>query len=131
MDGGDIDDASPSCLLHVGQGVLGEVEGGAEVEGDDLFPLGVGEVSDLVDVLHACVADQHVHTSEVFYSFLHDLLAIGRLGQIGEDELSLHLRVLLGEVRLSILDLLLSSKSVQNYVESPGSEGVSDAQTDA
>jgi hypothetical protein len=107
VDGGDVDDSAPASLLHEGEGVLGEVEGRAEVQRDDLLPLGVGEVGHLVDVLHACVVHQHVHASEVLQGLIHDLLAVGSLRQVGEDELGLHTWVLLREISLSVLDLLI------------------------
>jgi len=128
---GDVDDSAPPGLLHVRECGFGEVESRGEVESDDLFPLGVGEVDALVDVLHACVVDQHVHPSEIFHCVFHELLAVGGLGEVCEDELGLNVGVFLCEVRLGVLDFLLRGEAVEDDVVSAGSEGVSDAEADA
>lgn len=130
MYGSDVDNASPTSLLHVGEGGLGEVEGRAEIEGNDLLPLGIGEVGHLIDVLHTRITDQYIHSSEILDSLFDDLFAVSRLGEISEDELGLYLGVLLSEVGLSVLDLLLGREAIQHHVVSPGSQRVGDAETD-
>lgn len=96
-----------------------------------MFPLGVGEVDALVDVLHACVVDQHVHSSEVFDRVFHELLAVCGLGEVCEDELGLNVGVFLCEVCLGVLDFLFWGEAVEDDVVSAGSEGVGDAEADA
>ena len=110
---------------------FGEVEGRGEVEGNDLFPLGIGKVDAFINVLHACVVDQHVNPSEVFHCFLNDLFGIFSLGQVSEDKLCLNVGVLLCKVCLGVLDFLLGGETVEDDVVSTSCEGVSDAEADA
>lgn len=82
-------------------------------------------------MLHACIIDKDVNPPEMLQCLLNNLLAISWLGEIGEDEESLNLRVFLSEVSHSAFDLFIGSKSVQDDVKSPGGEGVGDSESNS
>src|SRR5215204_1525096 len=64
MRRGDVDDAPPPSLAHRRDGEAGGVEGGGEVNGDDLIPLLDRELVDRSDVLDAGVVDEDVEAPE-------------------------------------------------------------------
>lgn len=72
--------------------------------------------------MHASIVNEHIHTSEVFEGFLDDLLAVSRLGKVGEDEVGLNFGVLLGEISLSGLDFGFGGEPVEDDIESLGSK---------
>ena len=64
MGRGRVDDPAPFLRLHAGHGGADGVEGGREVDGDDLVPLLGRELLDRGDVLDAGIVDEHVESAE-------------------------------------------------------------------
>jgi hypothetical protein len=73
-------------------------------------------------VLHASIVNENIHTPEVFEGFFDDLLAVSRLGKIGEDEMGFNFGVLLGEISFGRLDFGFGGEPVKNDIESLGSK---------
>ena len=83
MRGGDIDDASPAVLFHVGHRQPAGVKCAREVDGDNRIPLVDREFLDRIDVLNAGIVDQDVDRSELgtgLIDHVFDLVGIGDVG---------------------------------------------------
>ena len=80
--------------------------------------------------MRTCVVNQNINTSELFQSFIHDLLAILRLSEISKDIVCLNVRILLFEVVRGVLYLLIRSEAIENNIVSPLSERMGNAKPD-
>ena len=80
--------------------------------------------------MRTCVVNQNINTSELFQSFIHDLLTIFRLSEISKDVVCLNVRVLLFKVVRSFLYLLIRSEAIENNIVSPLGKGMSNTQPD-
>ena len=64
MGRGRVDDAAPAARLHARHGGADGVEGGGQIDGDDLVPLLDRELLDRRDVLDAGIVDEDVDGAE-------------------------------------------------------------------
>ena len=65
VDRGDVDDAAIVPLAHALDGQAAEVEGGGEVDADDVVPLLAGHAVERGVAGDAGIVDQHVDRSEI------------------------------------------------------------------
>ena len=65
MDTGNINNSSPSTLLHLGKCVFGSIERWAQIERDNFFPNVLGEIFHSADVLHSSIIDEDVNFTKV------------------------------------------------------------------
>lgn len=114
----DIDDSSPSSLLHLRNDGLGSVKVRAQVEGDDFFPHFIWELLNFVNVLDSSVVDQDINSTELLGGLFDDTLGIRRFGQICVDEFSLD--SIAADLRFNLLDLCIRCESVENDVGTSG-----------
>ena len=80
MGGSGVDKAPPSAFLHAWKSGANGVEGGGQIDGDDLIPLLNGEFINGSDELHARVVDENVDGAEPLFSVLNKSLALFCLG---------------------------------------------------
>ena len=82
---GDVDDAAPAGLDHVGQDGLGGVEDAVQVDVDDLAPLVEADVGESPEDLFARGVDQDGHRTQRGADLGEggvDLGAVGHVGQV-------------------------------------------------
>ena len=83
---GDVDDAAPAGLDHVGQHGLGGVEDPVQVDVDDLAPFIEGDVGEAPEDLFAGGVDQDRHRAQCTADLGErgiNLVAVGDVGEVG------------------------------------------------
>lgn len=67
MDRGDVDDPPPAILPHMGNRVLRGMERAAQINGEDLIPLLLGEILDIRGELDPRVIHQDIEPPVLFH----------------------------------------------------------------
>ena len=96
-----------------------------------MFPLGFWEVNTVIDVLHTCVVDQHIYSTELFHRLINYLLAVGWLGQIGKNIDGFSVWVLAFELSNCLFDLFVRGESIEDDVVAFSGHGVGDSESDS
>jgi hypothetical protein len=130
MGRGSREDAAPAAGLHAWNGGPDGVEGGREIDGEDLVPLLGRKLLDGRDVLDAGVVDEDINGSERLLGLSHHGDDLVRLGHVGgqvdccDAELSLQTGPLL-------LDLAWLAEAVDQDVRALLGQSARDAEPDA
>lgn len=85
VDGADIDDGAAFLGVHVFQAGAGGEECAVEMDGEEFFPIGEGEIDQGFDDLDAGVADQHVDPAEFFEGGIDAVLNLLLVGDVHGD----------------------------------------------
>ena len=129
MNWSNINNSSPSCLLHERKWILWKIESCTEVECNNLLPLSFREINALINVLNASVVNQNINSTELFNSFINNLLAVSSFSQISKNIERFRVRIFSLELTDSLFDFLLRSKSIEDNIVSSCSKRVSNSKT--
>ena len=75
----------PLARFHAGQGSAHGMEGGGQVDGDDLIPFLDGKFLDRRHELDAGIVDQHIHAAQLLFGGRDhggDFLALAHIGAV-------------------------------------------------
>src|SRR5215207_6240158 len=130
MRRGDVDDAPPPGLAHRRHGKAGGVEGGGQVDGDDLVPPLNRELIDWRDVLDAGVVDEDVEPPEGLERQIDHALDRAGLRHVGRRIDRLY-AVLRGDSRDDLADVVDIAEAVKHDGGAGLGERADDAEPDA
>ena len=128
MDRSDVDNPSPSCLLHIGKRIFAEIKCSTQIKRNNGLPFLIREVDTFIDVLHSCIVDKHINSSKFAQSFSYDFFTIGRFGQISKNIDRLSVRIFSLEFINCFFDLFIRSKTIEDNIVSPSSQWMSNSQ---
>ena len=63
----EIDDAPPAALAHAGKNTIGDEKSGLEIDAEDLVPVALVELGEVLDLSDAGIVDEDVDEAEVAF----------------------------------------------------------------
>src|SRR5690606_10723733 len=128
---GNIDNAPPTLLLHIGQGRRGAVENGRQIQRNNGIPTLDRKIFDQVGVLHARVVDEDVDTTpQNACRFVNK-----GAGGFGLAKVGVYIVRLYRELQLDIDPLFFNglgiTKTVDHYIGPIGSQFTGNAQANS